>query len=115
MQGITSFPYTSEQYYMHVDPAIEVLATTTFDGTHCDWVKGVTMPVVWKKIYGKGRVFYSALGHTADEFSCAPNAHHVRTRVDVGGALIRTPPNTLEQLPKLPVRHMLHRNIRSST
>ena len=69
MQGISSFAYTSEQYYMHVDPAIEVLATTTFDGTHCDWVKGVTMPVVWKKVYGKGRVFYSALGHTADEFS----------------------------------------------
>ncbi len=69
MQGITDFDYRSEQYYMHVDPAIEVLATTTFDGTHCDWVKGVVMPVVWKKIYGKGRVFYSALGHTADEFA----------------------------------------------
>ena len=69
MQGLQRFPYRSEQYYMHVDPAIDVLATTTFDGTHCDWVKGVTMPVVWKKIYGKGRVFYSALGHTADEFA----------------------------------------------
>ncbi len=69
MHGISSFAYTSEQYYMHVDPMIDVLATTTFDGTHCDWIKGVTMPVVWKKIYGKGRVFYSALGHTADEFA----------------------------------------------
>jgi uncharacterized protein len=69
MQGIASFDYTSEQYYMHVDPAIDVLATTTFDGTHCEWVRGVTMPVVWKKMYGKGRVFYSALGHVADEFS----------------------------------------------
>jgi uncharacterized protein len=69
MQGIGDFDYRSEQYYMHVDPAIEVLATTTFDGTHCDWVKGVVMPVVWKKVYGKGRVFYSALGHTADEFA----------------------------------------------
>jgi uncharacterized protein len=69
MQGIQSFAYTSEQYYMHVDPMIEVLATTTFDGTHCEWIKGATMPVVWKKIYGKGRVFYSALGHTADEFA----------------------------------------------
>jgi uncharacterized protein len=47
----------------------EVLATTTFDGTHCEWIKDVTMPVVWKKTYGKGRVFYSALGHTADEFA----------------------------------------------
>ncbi len=69
MQGIKNFAYRSEQYYMHFDPANEVLATTTFDGTHCDWIKGVTMPVVWKKIYGKGRVFYSALGHTADEFA----------------------------------------------
>jgi uncharacterized protein len=69
MNGIQSFGYRSEQYYMHVDPAIEVLATTTFDGTHCDWVRGVTMPVVWKKTYGKARVFYSALGHTADEFN----------------------------------------------
>jgi uncharacterized protein len=69
MNGISSFYYTSEQYYMHVDPRIDVLATTTFTGEHCDWVKGVVMPVVWKTRYGKGRVFYSALGHTADEFS----------------------------------------------
>jgi uncharacterized protein len=69
MHGIQGFAYRSEQYYMHVDPAIEVLATTTFDGTHCDWAKDVVMPVAWKKIYGKARVFYSALGHTADEFA----------------------------------------------
>jgi len=69
MQGLKDFDYHSEQYYMHVDPAVEVLATTTFDGTHCDFIKGVTMPVVWKKIYGKARVFYCALGHTADEFA----------------------------------------------
>lgn len=69
MQGIGDFPYRSEQYYMHVDPANEVLATTTFSGEHLDFIKGVTMPVVWKKHYGKGRVFYSSLGHTADEFS----------------------------------------------
>ena len=69
MKGIGDFDYHSEQYYMHIDPAIEVLATTTFDGTHCDFVKGVVMPVVWKKRYGKGRVFYSSLGHTAEEFA----------------------------------------------
>ncbi len=69
MKDVGDFDYHSEQYYMHVDPAVEVLATTTFDGTHADWIKGVVMPVVWKKVYGKGRVFYSALGHTADEFA----------------------------------------------
>ncbi len=69
VQGVGDFDYRSEQYYMHVDPANAVLATTTFTGEHCDWAKGVVMPVVWKKVYGKGRVFYSALGHTADEFA----------------------------------------------
>jgi len=68
MQGITDFPYTSEQYYMHVDPSNEVLATTTFTGDHASWIDGVVMPVVWKRKYGKGRVFYSSLGHQAKEF-----------------------------------------------
>lgn len=68
MQGITSFPYHSEQYYMHTDPSNEVLATTTFDGSRFDEIDGVVMPVVWKRRFGKGRVFYSALGHTSDEF-----------------------------------------------
>jgi hypothetical protein len=68
MEGIGSFPYTSEQYFMHVDPGVEVLATTTFSGEHAPWTKGVVMPVVWKKVFGQGRVFYSALGHVAKEF-----------------------------------------------
>jgi type 1 glutamine amidotransferase len=68
MAGIGDFAYRSEQYYMHVDPANEVLATTTFSGEHLDFIDGVTIPVVWKKMYGKGRVFYSSLGHVAGEF-----------------------------------------------
>ncbi|SDG51771.1 ThuA domain-containing protein [Pelagibacterium luteolum] len=68
MAGIESFDYRSEQYFMHVDPGNEVLATTTFDGTHAEWLKGTVMPVVWKRRHGQGRVFYSALGHVASEF-----------------------------------------------
>jgi hypothetical protein len=69
MQGLpASFPYRSEQYYMHVDPSNEVLATTTFSGEHAYWVDGVVMPVVWKRHHGKGRVFYSSLGHVTKEF-----------------------------------------------
>ncbi|AEG05791.1 ThuA domain-containing protein [Sinorhizobium meliloti] len=68
MEGISDFPYTSEQYYMHVDPSNEVLATTTFSGEHASWIEGVVMPVVWKRKHGKGRVFYSSLGHVAKEF-----------------------------------------------
>jgi type 1 glutamine amidotransferase len=68
MEGIGSFDYRSEQYYMHVDPSNEVLATTTFSGAHAPWIEGVVMPVAWKRRHGKGRVFYSALGHVASEF-----------------------------------------------
>ena len=66
--GIGDFDYRSEQYYMHVDPSNEVLATTTFTGEHAPWIDGVVMPVAWKRRHGKGRVFYSALGHVASEF-----------------------------------------------
>lgn len=69
MAGITDFDYRSEQYYMHVDPSNTVLATTRFSGAHLADVAGVVMPVVWTRTYGKGRVFYSALGHTSDEFA----------------------------------------------
>jgi type 1 glutamine amidotransferase len=68
MQGISDFDYRSVQYYMHVDPSNEVLATTTFSGEHAPWIEGVVMPVVWKRRHGEGRVFYSSLGHVAKEF-----------------------------------------------
>jgi uncharacterized protein len=68
MAGIGDFQYRSEQYYMHFDPSVEVLATTTFKGDIFDEIEGVVMPVVWKRRFGKGRVFYSSLGHVADEF-----------------------------------------------
>jgi type 1 glutamine amidotransferase len=69
MQGLPlHFPYRSEQYYMHVDPSNDVLATTRFGGDHASWIDGVVMPVVWKRRHGEGRVFYSSLGHVAQEF-----------------------------------------------
>ena len=68
MDGISDFKMKSEAYYMHVDPSNDVLAATTFTGEHCAWVDGCVMPVVWKRSYGEGRVFYSALGHVASDF-----------------------------------------------
>ena len=70
MAGLPArFPYRSEQYYMHVDPSNEVLATTRFSGDHAPWIDGMVMPVVWKRRHGVGRVFYSSLGHVASEFA----------------------------------------------
>lgn len=67
MAGIESFEHTSEQYYLNYDPAVEVLATTTFSGEFHPWRKDVVMPVVFTTQHDQGRVFYSSLGHTADE------------------------------------------------
>lgn len=65
VRGIDNFTVTSEQYYMHVDPSNEVLATAEFDN---DELSGVEMPVIWKRRFGKGRVFYFSIGHKADDF-----------------------------------------------
>lgn len=66
--GMEDFEVRSEQYYLHVDPAVEVLATTRFPtvpGPH-SLNKPVDMPVVWTKRWGVGRVYYNSLGHHAD-------------------------------------------------
>ncbi len=70
-QGLPgTFPFRSEQYYMMVDPSIHVLADTEYiyEG------RSVTMPVAWIKTWGKGRVFYSSLGHAPEEFAEFPEA-----------------------------------------
>ncbi|WP_068674181.1 ThuA domain-containing protein [Oceanobacillus sp. Castelsardo] len=67
-EGMEDFTVVSEQYYMHVDPAVKVHATTRFpiaEGPH--QVNGeVDMPVVWTKKWGKGKVYYCSLGHIAE-------------------------------------------------
>ncbi|GAB4429137.1 MAG: ThuA domain-containing protein [Chloroflexi bacterium OHK40] len=66
--GLDDFTVRSEQYYMHVDPSNHVLATTTFDGSIHPWIAGTVMPVVWKRRWGEGRVFYTSVGHAPEEF-----------------------------------------------
>jgi type 1 glutamine amidotransferase len=79
MAGLDDFDMHSEQYYMHVDPSNQVLATTTFSGQYCPWIDGVVMPVVWKRRWGAGRVFYSSLGHVAADFD-VPEACEITRR-----------------------------------
>jgi hypothetical protein len=68
-KGLTDFDMHSEQYYVQVDPNVKVLATTTFNDKSASWIGGNVVPVVWKKAYGSGRIFYSSLGHVAKDFS----------------------------------------------
>ncbi len=71
-QGVDDFHAKSEHYYMHIDPAIHVLATTPFDD--------VQMPVAWTKMWGEGRVFYCSMGHVAQVFDQDPNILKLVTR-----------------------------------
>ena len=68
--GIKDFTVKSEHYYLHVDPAVEILATTDFPNVK--WYHStngkVSMPVVWTKKWGHGRVFYNSLGHVNNVF-----------------------------------------------
>jgi type 1 glutamine amidotransferase len=101
-EGISDFEVVSEQYYMHVDPANDVLATTRFPvltenleidkSTKLDssgfgmWNfeedslrkgtaylnKPVNMPVVWTKRWGIGKIFYCSVGHDVTTVSQEP-------------------------------------------
>jgi type 1 glutamine amidotransferase len=76
--GLADFAMHSEQYYLHVDPSNEVLATTTFCGEYAPWIAGCVMPVAWKRRYGEGRVFYCSLGHVAADFAVPEACELVR-------------------------------------
>jgi uncharacterized protein len=77
--GIDDFDMHSEQYYLHVDPSNQVLATNTFSGEHVRWIAGSVIPVVWKRRWGAGRVFYCSLGHVASDFE-VPEAREIVRR-----------------------------------
>ncbi|MEZ0089121.1 ThuA domain-containing protein [Streptacidiphilus sp. EB129] len=64
LAGEEPFTVTTEQYYLHVDPAVLVLADTVFtDDPDVPELAGTVVPVVWARTWGAGRVFVSTLGH----------------------------------------------------
>lgn len=82
VEGLEDFPVCSEHYYLHIDPAVEVLATTRFPAVPYYHIsnKPVDMPVAWTKYWGLGRVFYTSLGHHDDVFDNAPQAQTLMER-----------------------------------
>ena len=86
MRGLGGFAYRSEQYYMHVDPSNEVLATTTFSGEHAPWIEGVVMPVVWKRNTARAGLLQLARACRGG-IRRAGNADDPASRDALGGAL----------------------------
>jgi type 1 glutamine amidotransferase len=81
VDGITHFDLHTEQYYVHADPTNNVLATTTFRA-HPDfpWIAGATMPAVWTRTWGEGRVFVCTPGHSLADL----DVPEVRTIIERG-------------------------------
>ncbi|MBL8792553.1 MAG: ThuA domain-containing protein [Planctomycetia bacterium] len=76
--GLQDVTVTTEQYYLLVDPAVKMLATTRMHGGPLTWTAGVEMPVAWTRRWGKGKVFYCALGHSLDVLQQPSIAHLLR-------------------------------------
>jgi uncharacterized protein len=79
--GIKNFSLHTEQYYVHADPTNQVLATTTFRA-HPDfpWIDGATMPAVWTRTWGDGRIFVCTPGHSLADL----DQPEVRTIIERG-------------------------------
>ena len=67
-KGMKDFQVTSEQYYLHIDPAVKIHATTRFPNAPGPYSSNgeVDIPVVWSKKWGEGKVYYCSLGHVAE-------------------------------------------------
>lgn len=72
MTGIRRVRLRTEKYWVLTDPLCDVLATVTFppdqpgdapDEGATPWRRPVTMPAVWTREWGAGRVFVSTVGH----------------------------------------------------
>lgn len=64
VRGIGDFAVHTEQYWMVTDAWNDVHAVTTVHpGPDTEFTAPVSMPVVWTRNWGAGKVFFSAIGH----------------------------------------------------
>lgn len=75
--GIDTVPLRTEKYWVLTDPYLDVLATVTFPpdvdgqqpGGRTPWREPVTLPAVWTRRWGAGRVFVNTVGHKLDDLT----------------------------------------------
>ncbi|MBP3347856.1 MAG: ThuA domain-containing protein [Clostridia bacterium] len=73
---IEDFDVWTEQYYNLIDPAVKVHATTDVVelGRPHNANGVIKLPVVYTKMWGKGKIYYNALGHDVAVFEKYPGA-----------------------------------------
>jgi uncharacterized protein len=67
--GLADFAITTEQYYMLIDLAVKVIASTRMKLLHMPWLDDIDMPVAWVREWGRGRVFYCSIGHGVEQLA----------------------------------------------
>ena len=67
-RGLDNFKVHSEQYFLHYDPSVEIVASTKFDNKYHEWIDGVEMPIAYTKKWGNGKIFYCSIGHHLKDF-----------------------------------------------
>ena len=77
--GLHDFEVSTEQYYLHIDPAVHVLADAVFSaaedaGAPYIGAEDIVMPVAYTRRWGKGRIFYSSIGHSDGVVDASPEA-----------------------------------------
>lgn len=78
--GLTDFDLTTEQYWVLTDNYNDVLATTTINARSFDpWSRPFTVPALWTRQWGEGRIFVSTPGHRLDVLN-DPNVRRITER-----------------------------------
>jgi type 1 glutamine amidotransferase len=81
VEGLGDFSLHSEQYWVVTDSYSDVLATTTIHPREGDpWHEPVTVPAVWTRHWGAGKVFVCTPGHQLADLEVP----EVRTIVERG-------------------------------
>ena len=79
--GIDPFAVHTEQYWVLTDAHNDVLATTTHPANPGDpWASPVTVPAVWTRTWGAGRIFVCTIGHSPADLDIP----EVRTVIERG-------------------------------
>jgi type 1 glutamine amidotransferase len=81
VEGLDRWKHHTEQYWVLTDDLNDVLVTTRFEATpDTPWRADLVVPAVWTRLWGRGKVFVSTLGHKLEDL----DVPQVRTLTERG-------------------------------
>jgi type 1 glutamine amidotransferase len=81
VEGLDRWKHNTEQYWCLTDDLNDVLVTSRFEATpDTPWRDDLVVPAVWTRVWGRGRVFVSTIGHKLEDL----DVPQVRTLTERG-------------------------------